>query len=378
MTLPPVRANRPRWDDHDWPGLASLAEDAEAEVCVVGLGGTGLACITEALALGAKSVIGIDAADVAAGAAGRNGGLLLSGTADFHHDLVKRLGRDRALAITRLTMAEMQRIADEIPGTARFPGSLRIAASEAEVEDCGRQRAQMMADGLAVEPYDGAEGRGLLIPTDGVFQPLRRCRTLAARAMERGARLHGRTAARAIEPGHVRTDDATITARHVIVCVDGRLELLFPELRAEVRTARLQMLATAPAPEVSFPRPVSKRYGFDYWQQLSDGSVLLGGGRDTSTESEWTTDDAPSAGIQDYLTSTLRAALGVRAEVTHRWAASVSYTDTGLPVYRELGGGVMVVGAFSGTGNVVGALLGRAAAQHALRGSSDLAAPFVD
>jgi len=37
-----------------------------------------------------------------------------------------------------------------------------------------------------------------------------------------------------------------------------------------------------------------------------------------------------------------------------------------------------VMGAYSGTGNVVGAILGRAAAQMALSGSSALAEPFVD
>ena len=70
--------NKPRWDDHDWSPLPPLTRDADAEVCVVGLGGTGLSCISEALKLGAKSVIGIDAVDIAAGAAGRNGGLLLA------------------------------------------------------------------------------------------------------------------------------------------------------------------------------------------------------------------------------------------------------------------------------------------------------------
>lgn len=369
--------NRPRWDDHDWPGLPPLTGDAEADLCVVGLGGTGLTCIAEALDLGARSVIGVDAADVAAGAAGRNGGFLLAGTADFHHDAVRLLGRDRAVAITRLTLEQMDRMAREVPGLVRFPGSVRIAASAEEIEDCERQLAQMRADGLAAEPYEGPEGRGLLIPTDGVFHPLRRCRTLAARARERGARLFGGTAARAVEPGRVRTDAGTISARHVIVCVDGRLEWLLAELRDEVRTARLQMLATAPAPEVSYPRAVYKRYGYDYWQQLPDGCVVFGGGRDTTPDTEWTTDAGPSEAIQDYLTRTLRADLGVRAPVTHRWAASVAYTDTGLPVFRDLGDGVQVLGAYSGTGNVVGAVLGRAAAQRALRGASALAAPFV-
>ena len=150
-----------------------------------------------------------------------------------------------------------------------------------------------------------------------------------------------------------------------------------PSLRGEVRTARLQMLATAPTREVSFTRPVSTRDGFDYWQQLEDGSVLLGGGRDIALDAEWTTDPTPTATIQDYLTRTLRERLGVTAEVTHRWGATVSYTETGLPVFRELGDGVQVIGAFSGTGNAVGSILGRAAAQRAIKGRSELSAPFV-
>lgn len=369
--------NRPRWDDHEWPGLTPLRGDVDAEVCVVGLGGTGLTCINEALALGAKSVVGIDAIDVAAGAAGRNGGFLLAGTADFHHDAVTLLGRERAVAITRLTLEEMQRFAREAPGTVRFPGSVRVAASDEELDDCERQRTQMLADDFPVERYEGPEGRGLMIPTDGVFHPMRRCRAIAARAMTRGARLFGRTAAHEIDAGRVRTGLGTITARHVIVCVDGRLETLFPALATEVRTARLQMLATTPAPEVSYPRAVYKRYGYDYWQQLPDGCIVLGGGRDTTPATEWTTDSEPTAAIQDYLTATLRRDLRVHAEVTHRWAASVSYTESGLPVFRQLGKGLTVMGAYSGTGNVVGALLGRAAAQLAVKGRSELATHFV-
>lgn len=368
----------PRWDDHPDLALRPLPGDLEAEVCVVGLGGTGLSCITELLDLGARSVIGIDAVGVAAGAAGRNGGLLLSGTAEYHHDLVRQVGRDRAVAITRLTNDEIHRIAAQVRGAVRFTGSLRIAASEAERADCEAQRAQMVADGLACEPYDGPEGRGILIPTDAVMQPLRRCRTLASFALQRGAQLHARTRAIEVVPGIVRTDRGSIRARHVIVCVDGRLEGLLPALAGTVRTARLQMLATAPAPEVRFTRPVSTRYGYDYWQQLPDGSVLLGGGRDRTPDTEWTTDSTPSATIQEYLTQTLRERLGVRAEVTHRWGAAVAYTESGLPVLRDLGDGLQVMGAYSGTGNVVGALCGRAAAQRARSGRSAIADLLTD
>lgn len=370
--------NRPRWDDDNWTPLPALTQDLEAELCVVGLGGSGLSCISEALTLGVGSVVGIDLADVGAGAAGRNGGLLLSGTADFHHDAVEKLGRERALAITAFTEDEKQRIAAETPDGVRFPGSLRIAGTPAELDDCARQFDAMRADGLAVERYEGPEGKGLLLPGDGVMNPLRRCRDLATQLRARGAKLFGRTAARSIEPGRVRTDEYTITSRHVVVAVDGKLEWLFPELLSTVRTARLQMLATAPDLPLRFPRPVSTRFGYDYWQQLADGSILFGGGRDTAEDAEWTTDDVPSAGIQDYLTRTLRERIGVRSDITHRWAASVAYTDSGLPVYQSLGGGVTVLGAYSGTGNLVGAVLGRAAARQALRNDDSLAAPFLN
>lgn len=370
--------NRPRWDDHDWSPLPPLPHDGQADVCVIGLGGSGLSAISEALDLGAKSVIGIDAVDVAAGAAGRNGGLLLAGPMDYHHDAVEKFGIERTLAIHSITKREMDRIVQETPDAAHFPGSLRIASSAEELEDCRRQFEAMRASGLAVEHYDGPEGRGLLFPEDGVMQPLRRARALATTLRARGAQLYGGTVARSIEPGRVRTEYGTITCRHVIVCVDGKLEWLFPELLAEVRTARLQMLATSPQMPRRFTRPVSTRYGFDYWQQLEDGTILLGGGRDKFEDDEWTTDDGPDTKVQDYLTDLLTKQLGVEADVTHRWAASVSFTDSGLPIARALGGGVFVVGAYSGTGNLVGAVCGRGAAQLALTGKDTLLAPFQD
>src|SRR4051812_38447522 len=92
--------NMPVWASgrRKGPSFPHLATTIDADVCVVGLGGSGLACIAELLSLGltADRVVGIDARAVGAGAAGRNGGFLLAGTADFYHDAVKQFGRDRA------------------------------------------------------------------------------------------------------------------------------------------------------------------------------------------------------------------------------------------------------------------------------------------
>lgn len=367
--------NTPVWDDGAWPGLPRLEGGAAADVCVVGLGGSGLACAGELLELGA-SVVGIDAGPVAGGAAGRNGGFLLAGSYPFYHDAVERYGRERALRIYRLTLEQMERMAAETPEAVRRVGSVRVACSPEEEEDCRAQLAAMRADGLPAEPYEGPEGRGLLVPTDGAFNPLLRCRTLARRAAERGARLFERSPALRVSGTGVETPGGVVRCGAVVVAVDGGLETVLPELRGRVRTARLQMLATAPAAEVRVPRPVYARWGYEYWQQLPDGRVALGGFRDRAEAAEWTHEAEPSAPVQEMLERFLREGIGVRAPVTHRWAASVGFTADGLPVLEEVRPGVLAIGAYSGTGNVLGAVCGRAAAQLAARGASPLAEAF--
>src|SRR6476661_4102255 len=107
-----VNFGKSAWDDSPWRELPPLETHAEADVCVVGLGGSGLVCVNELLALG-KTVIGIDAGTVGGGAAGRNGGFLLAGAASFYHDLVEQLGRDKARELYGLTLEEIDRIESE-------------------------------------------------------------------------------------------------------------------------------------------------------------------------------------------------------------------------------------------------------------------------
>jgi glycine/D-amino acid oxidase-like deaminating enzyme len=370
-------ANVPAWDDAPWTPLPRLHGDVDADVCVVGLGGSGLTAVAELRRRGAR-VVGLDAAQVGSGAAGRNGGLLLAGLADFHHDAVRIVGHARAVRLYWLTMAEMERVAAEVPALVRRTGSLRIAADADELIDCEEQLAAMRSDGLPVETYAGPEGEGLLFPLDGVFQPLARCRELARRAMDGGVRLFEDSRAVRLKGDTVETADGRVHCSRVIVAVDGRLEHVVPALADRVRTARLQMLATAPLPTMRWSRPVYRRWGYDYWQQRDDGRLLLGGFRDRREAEEWTDDATPSAAVQADLDRFLREELKVDAPVTHRWAASVAYSPTGLPVLEELRPNVWVTGAYSGTGNVVGALCGRAVAELAMTGSSEIADAFLD
>jgi glycine/D-amino acid oxidase-like deaminating enzyme len=175
-----------------------------------------------------------------------------------------------------------------------------------------------------------------------------------------------------IESGHVVTNEGQVRCDRVIVAVDGKLGGLLPELRSRIRDVRLQMLATAPTTEIDVRRPVYARWGYEYWQQLADGRLVLGGFRDFGGDAEWTSEATPTERVQNRLERFLRDELRVSAPVTHRWAASVSYSSSGLPVLGEVRPGVFALGAYSGTGNVIGALCGRAAARLATGEPSEL------
>jgi gamma-glutamylputrescine oxidase len=122
---------------------------------------------------------------------------------------------------------------------------------------------------------------------------------------------------------------------------------------------------------------VYARWGYEYWQQLESGEIALGGFRDKFRDAEWTFESEPTQDIQGMLESFLRHHIGVKAEITHRWAASVSYTENGMPVFREVRPQVWAIGAYSGTGNVIGALCGRGAAQMVAVGKSETMRYFL-
>jgi len=361
------------WDDGlDWPGLPPLAGDRTVDACVVGLGGSGLAAVEE-LADRGLSVVGVDAGRVAAGAAGRNGGFLLGGGAPFLHEAIDSWGADAAAALYRATLRELDRLADALgPDVIRRVGSIRLAgrpgnSDAAELADCAAHEAALRAHSIAVERYDGELGQGLFLPDDAAMNPARRATGLAT-ALNGRATLHEHTRVSTVDSKGVVTEHGVISAGVVIVAVDGRLDVLLPQLAARVRTARLQMLATAPVP-ARLPCPVYGRWGYDYAQQGPDGRLYVGGGRDQHVDAEWTTDTTPTAPVQSWIEDVAARMAAQPVDVTHRWAASVGYTPDGRPLCVEVAPGVIAVGGYNGTGNLVGPALARAAVALALDGT---------
>lgn len=371
------------WDDAadvaGWPGLAPLPGDLAADACVVGLGGSGLAAVESLVDRGLR-VIGVDAGRVASGAAGRNGGFLLGGPDRYLHKAIAEWGEDAAVWLYRETLRELDHLAALLPATVERVGSIRLAglpgdpesADEAadhaaELRDCELHEQALVRHGIRVERYDGSLGRGLFMPDDGAMNPARRAIAVAG-LLGRRAALHEHTRVLEVRPNEVVTERGTVTARAVIVAVDGRLEVLLPALAGRVRTARLQMLCTQPVAPGRLPCPVYGRWGYDYAQQSAGGRIFVGGGRDQFDEREWTTGTEPTRDVQTYVEHVASRFAGAPVSVTHRWAASVGFT-AGKPLCTAVDQGVVAIGGYNGTGNLVGPVAARAAVALALDGT---------
>jgi gamma-glutamylputrescine oxidase len=363
-----------------WPGLPALAGDRGADACVVGLGASGLAAVDALLARG-LSVVGLDAGRVAAGAAGRNGGFLLGGPAVFLHDAIARWG-DCATALYRATLAEIDTLEATLrPGILRRTGSLRLAGlpgdpvdedeqadRDAEAKDCIAHAGALRANGIAVEDYDGPLGQGIFLPDDAAVNPAARAMAIAAR-LEHRAALHENTRVTRVRAGEVTTEHGTVRAPVIIVAVDGNLGRVIPKLSRRMRSARLQMLCTKPVATGRLSCPVYGRWGYDYAQQGTDGRLYVGGGRDRFVKAEWTGSAAPTRQVQRHIEQVATRVAGQPVEVATRWAASVGFTPDGRPLCTQVHDGVVAVGGYNGTGNLVGPVAARAAVAYVLDGT---------
>ncbi len=343
---------------------APATESANAvDVVVVGGGVTGCSCALT-LAQGGLRVRLLEAAEVASGASGRNGGFALRGGAPAYDAARESLGADRAGALWALTERALDAMARLAGDALRRVGSVRLAVDQAELEELEREVEALRADGFRAEwlggltePLSGLFAGGFVNPGDGALEPARWVRRLAGHAYAAGVEI--------VE--HRRLDRAAIDELDtpVVLAVDGMTEALAPELAPLVTAMRGQVLATEPIAVRLYDRPHYARGGYDYWQQLPNGRLILGGRRDTSFATERTSADETTATIQDQLDALAEQLLGRRPVATHRWSGSWGETADRLPLAGRVPGTdrLWVAGGYSGHGNVLGFACGELVAQ---------------
>jgi gamma-glutamylputrescine oxidase len=348
----------PYWLEDEIPPRPSPRIEGRADVAIVGAGVTGCSAALRLAEAGLRVRVH-DARGIAEGASGRNGGFALPGGATRYDIACETYGRDSARTFWRWTEDELAPMA-EIAGDAfREVGSYRLAADVEERDQIRAEYDALHADGFEVEWRDGLDGalaghfHGVIAhAAGGSIQPARFVRRLAARAAEAGVDFREHDAV---------ADIAALDADRVVVATDGYGHGLVPELADAIWPTRGQVIVSEPVDRVLYDRPHYARQGFDYWQQLPDGRVLLGGFRDVSILDELTDEEVTTPAIQASLDWFLAELLGGPPRISHRWAGIFGLTQDMLPLVGRVPGRdeVWVAGGYSGHGNVLGFACGR-------------------
>ncbi len=371
-----------------WWGVAGAIPEAPlphtAGIVIVGGGILGLATAYHLGRQGAHPLL-LERDGLGAGATGRNGGFLPIGPAEDYDATIARLGRPTARELLGLTL-ENRRLADEILGIEgiacdfRPVGHLHLALSPTE-HDGNRRLAELLTeDGCRTEHLDRAQaqamvatpfganvGGGLFLRDIALLHPGKLAAGLAAAAIRRGAVIMKADVRRIIGAGRgasVETDRGGIDAGAVLTAVNAWTGELRPALAPLITPVRGQVVAYAPvAPLFRAGMTALTTATEEYWQQLPDGSIILGGCRAVrSGQDEGVLSLSPTAEVQRALDQVLPALFPEigSLQATHRWAGPMAFTPDRLPIvapWPEAAG--WSIGGFSGNGMSLSLILGQ-------------------
>ena len=181
----------------------------------------------------------------------------------------------------------------------RRAGSLRLAADDAERGELAAELEALRDDGFAAEWVDGSRRRSTGCSTA-------RCSTRATgRSILRGGCAGWRR--RAVDAGAEIVERSRVRARRARGRRGRRRDRRAHRgLAAGARKARSCRCAgrcsrRRRSPSGCSSGPHYARHGFDYWQQLADGRLVVGGKRDVSFETEDTDVEETTPLVQEPL-----------------------------------------------------------------------------
>ena len=337
------------------------------DVVIIGGGMVGSCCAYECATHGLRTLL-LERQDLASGATGRGGGLLLKGATDvFAPQIVPHLLANQQLLENFLQSTGVD--VEYVRG-----GSLYIAFED-DWKFTQAQVQQMSSAGLTAELWDSVDLRSALpalthkavgarfIESDAQLSPAKLALAFAQAARQAGAELRTNTTVHGFvgnnhgEITAVQTQNETISARHLIFATNAYTARLWPPLETVVTPTRGQALLTAPLPK-SFCFACAVNYDLQYWRQTRSGQILFGGCRrlevgnafGSGTDSTETTPEVQE-GLKRALFALFPEWLGA-IQFEGSWAGTMGFTPDYKPLIGRLPGheNVLIGAGFSGNG----------------------------
>lgn len=384
---------------HDLTDLTALCPEAklprEAQVVIVGGGISGISAFWHLAKRGVHVVL-LERGPLAYGATGRNAGFLLAGTVEYFDDAVQRWGKSEAAAIWAFTFenntslkAAIRR--ESIDCELEERGQVILASDEVEwqrlqhcvrlLQECGWESQLLDTHGVAART--GLQGflGGREQVDDAILQPAKLVRGFGeAGVREGGVILNGVTVMgmHQTDTGwSIATDLGDLWAGHLILTSNAWLREFWPAFTDTITPVRAQALATAPVPLGLIDGALSTNYGYEYWRQLPNGQVLLGGKRWTEPDLAVNTtlaepQDPTYEQLVAFLHETYPQLTGV--PISHSWAGLMAFSKDHLPLIGAIPGveQAYVAGGYTGHGMAFGFLAGRSLSELILDRESSL------
>lgn len=322
----------------------------EADVAIIGGGIIGAsAAYWLSQRSGLKTIL-VEGQQRAAGASGRNGGFILRGIVAYYDQAVQLYGREKARWVFQFNEQTQVHLAELAAKTGdRFEyercGSYLLACSLDELQHLEQSAQMMRDDGFEVEyhkqdplkrDYYGAIFNSCdaavhsaklvdaLLETSGVpvleGEPVFRMETLADGRIE------------------LETRNYRLRCGRVLLTTNAYAALMDTWFVGKLLPVRGQVLVTKPLKKRLLDKLCYANYGYEYFRQLPDGRLLLGGCREPFAAEESGYADMVTVPVQtalhNYMKDRFPELVGVG--IDYRWAGIMAFTRDGLPLIGEM------------------------------------------
>lgn len=364
------------------PRFPAADGDISCDVAVVGGGFTGLSTAWH-LARRGYDVALLEASRVGFGASGRNGGQVGQGQRVEQDELEAMVGRDHARALWDIANQSVDLVreiaardevhatfhpgiihaahrARDVPGYAAYARKLRDDYGYDRIRALDREELRALVTSPA---YHG----GTLDMGAGHIDPLELALGLARLATGAGARIFESSRVLRIDagdPARLITEDAQVTARHVVLGCNGYLGHLAPRVAARVMPINNYVVATEPLGRARQEEIIrhnhavaDSKFVVNYFRFSDDHRLLFGG-----TESYRYRFPSDIAGaVRRPLEEVFPQLEGV--PITHAWGGTLGITMNRMPHFERIAGNILSLSGYSGHGVAMATLAGQIAAE---------------
>ena len=369
---------------------APLDGAAQADLCIVGGGFTGLSAALHAARRGMRVVL-LERGALADGASGRNGGQVHPGMRRDQQWLEAKYGKPVARELWRMSqdaLADLHRLIDEEkidcgwqPGLVHLDHKPRYVTESRETVDWMRAHY----DHHALRFVDRDEARALVNSQDyhgGIFDasggqlnPLDLALGIARAALRAGAKLHPDTPATSVmrtrDGWRVETPRGAVTADRVLLAGNGYLGDLDRTVAAHVAPLNNYIAVTEPlgaqaAALIRDPIGVSDSRAVTYYfRRTPDDRLLFGGGEGYAQSMPGDI----AAQVRPHLLRIFPQLRDVRIDFA--WGGTLAVTAVRMPYVRAVQPGLYAIGGYCGMGVALAPYFGRLLAEALTGGSAD-------